>query len=36
MQQKYITLPHGEFVTQLIDLGCKFIDTSIDRRGTIR
>ncbi|WP_010276828.1 glycosyltransferase family 4 protein [Paenibacillus senegalensis] len=30
----YISLPHGEFVPQLIDLGCKFIDTSINRRGT--
>ncbi|MGG4197535.1 glycosyltransferase family 4 protein [Peribacillus frigoritolerans] len=30
----YISLPNGEFITELIELGCKFIDTAINRRGT--
>lgn len=30
----YISLPYGEFVKELIVMGCKFIDTTIDRRGT--
>lgn len=30
----YISLPRGEFVKKLVDLGCKFIETKIDRRGT--
>lgn len=30
----FISLPNGEFVKELIDLGCKFIDTYISRRGT--
>lgn len=30
----YISLPYGEYVPQLMELGCQFIDTSIDRRGT--
>lgn len=29
----YISLPDGEFVRQLESMGCKFIDTFIDRRG---
>lgn len=32
--QVFISLPNGEFVKELIDLGCEFIDTSISRRGT--
>lgn len=31
--QVYISLPYGEFVDKLVDMGCKFIDTPIDRRG---
>ncbi|PEN60674.1 glycosyltransferase family 1 protein [Bacillus toyonensis] len=30
----YISLPNGEFVHQLKELGCEFIDTPISRRGT--
>lgn len=30
----YISLPQGEFVPKLEQLGCKFIETSISRRGT--
>ena len=29
----YISLPYGEFVEPLKAIGCKFIDTPIDRRG---
>ena len=29
----YISLPYGEFVPQLKQMGCKFVDTPIDRRG---
>lgn len=29
----YISLPDGEFVQPLINLGCTFINTDIDRRG---
>ena len=29
----YISLPDGGFVPELIQLGCRFIDTPIDRRG---
>lgn len=29
----YIYLPDGEFVEQLVNLGCKFTETIIDRRG---
>lgn len=32
--QVFISLPNGEFVKELIDLGCEFIDTNISRRGT--
>ena len=28
-----ISLPYGDFVKPLEDIGCKFIDTPIDRRG---
>ena len=30
----FVSLPYGEFVEKLIDLGCKFIITNISRRGT--
>lgn len=30
----YISLPFGEYVPELIELGCEFIDTKISRRGT--
>lgn len=30
----YISLPDGPYVQDLITLGCKFIDTEINRRGT--
>lgn len=29
----YISLPDGEFIEDLIQMGCKFINTSVDRRG---
>lgn len=29
----YISLPDGGFVSELLQLGCRFIDTPIDRRG---
>lgn len=29
----YISLPNGKLVQPLIDMGCKFIDTFVDRRG---
>lgn len=29
----YISFPRGQFVKELTELGCEFIDTSIDRRG---
>lgn len=29
----YISLPYGDLVDKLIELGCEFIDTNIDRRG---
>ncbi|GFI40939.1 N,N'-diacetylbacillosaminyl-diphospho-undecaprenol alpha-1,3-N-acetylgalactosaminyltransferase [Thomasclavelia cocleata] len=29
----YISLPYGELVKSLVDMGCKFIDTPVDRRG---
>lgn len=29
----YISLPYGKFVDELVKMGCKFIDTKIDRRG---
>lgn len=29
----YISLPYGNFVDELIKIGCKFINTEIDRRG---
>lgn len=30
----YISLPDDEYIPKLISLGCKFIDTPLDRRGT--
>lgn len=29
----HISLPNGDFVTELMQLGCRFIDTPLDRRG---
>ena len=29
----YISLPYGKFVDSLIEMGCKFIETKVDRRG---
>lgn len=29
----YISLPYGELVEPLVDMGCQFIDTPVDRRG---
>ena len=29
----YISLPDGELVKPLVELGCRFIDTPVDRRG---
>ncbi len=29
----YISLPNGDFIPELVQLGCRFIDTQIDRRG---
>ena len=29
----YISLPDGGFVSELVQLGCRFLDTPIDRRG---
>ena len=29
----FVSLPYGEFVDPLIDLGCTLIDTKVDRRG---
>lgn len=30
----YISLPNGEYVSNLVEIGCKFINTPINRRGT--
>lgn len=30
----YVSLPNGEFIPQLKEIGCNFIDTPISRRGT--
>ena len=30
----FISLPDGNFVKEFTELGCKFIKTNIDRRGT--
>jgi glycosyltransferase involved in cell wall biosynthesis len=32
--QVFISLPNGEFVKELVDLGCEFLHTNICRRGT--
>ena len=29
----YISLPYGDLVNPLVEMGCKFIDTPMDRRG---
>ena len=29
----YISLPNGDFVPELVQLGCRFMDTPIERRG---
>ena len=29
----YISLPDGEFICDLTQMGCKFIKTKVDRRG---
>lgn len=29
----YISLPNGNLVQSMVDMGCKFIDTAVDRRG---
>lgn len=29
----YISLPDGDFVPELVQLGCRFMDTPVDRRG---
>lgn len=29
----YISLPYGDFISELVQLGCRFIHTPIDRRG---
>lgn len=29
----YISLPDGGFISELVQLGCRFLDTPIDRRG---
>lgn len=31
--QMIISLPDGELIPKLVEMGCEFIDTSIDRRG---
>lgn len=30
----YISIPNGEFISDIVQMGCKFIDTQISRRGT--
>lgn len=30
----FISLPHGDFIDELLSLGCHFIETNISRRGT--
>jgi len=29
----HISLPNGEYILDLADMGCKFLDTEVDRRG---
>lgn len=29
----YISLPNGDFIAPLVEMGCKFIETEVDRRG---
>ena len=33
-EQLYISLPHGHYIEKLSQMGCIFIETPIDRRGT--
>lgn len=33
MYEVVISLPYGDFIKPLEDIGCKFINTSVDRRG---
>ena len=30
----YVSLPNGEYVSKLVEMGCNFINTAVDRRGT--
>lgn len=30
----YISLPNGEYIPKLVEMGCTFVDTAVDRRGT--
>ena len=30
----FISLPNGGFVSELVDMGCVFIDTPLERHGT--
>ena len=32
--QIYISLPYGDRVDDLINMGCEYIQTEVDRRGT--
>lgn len=32
--QVYISLPKGDLVAPLVEMGCEFIETEVDRRGT--
>lgn len=31
--QVYISLPYGELVDKMVEMGCEFIETEVDRRG---
>lgn len=31
--QVFISLPNGEYIKELVNMGCKFINTEVDRRG---
>lgn len=31
----YISLPNGDFVPELVKLGCQFINTSLDRKSVV-
>lgn len=30
----YISLPNGEYIEELVNMGCHFVETNVDRRGT--